>query len=425
MATKYYVGARYVPKFADPIDWNINTAYEALTVVNNNGFSYTSKKNVPAGISITNTEYWVMTGNYNAQISALRDDFDAYVTRTDQAIEDLGEAINYEAYTYFANKRIYIYGDSISSNETGSAFQPVWVRRLAERCPNTTVIMNYSEPGRYLTGVGGACGVISSQESIDADIILIFAGVNDWRHGVQIGDVSSNDITTIIGSLQVARSAIIQKCPTAKVFLMSPLKTYETNYPADHIATMPLILYRNVMRAFCGKYGWSYIDGFGAPMLDPENTTMHDLYQPDGLHCYPAYTNILCDYIANAFMNGSMPHAFNITRINLSPFVDADKFTLNFGYLEVDSEGNYTTVIAGTLKNLVNGNNKIMTLPTYLRDVFTANWTTFDGSGGAVYCFTGTSSGAVNVNPGSNLNSRSIQINGSGKLACSHFRTSV
>ena len=31
--TRQYIGARYVPKFSNPIEWNRNNSYEALTIV--------------------------------------------------------------------------------------------------------------------------------------------------------------------------------------------------------------------------------------------------------------------------------------------------------------------------------------------------------------------------------------------------------
>lgn len=74
MAIRQYIGARYVPKFATPIEWNSALSYEALTIVTHLGNSFTSKKPVPAGIDITNTEYWVNTGNYNAQVEQYRQD---------------------------------------------------------------------------------------------------------------------------------------------------------------------------------------------------------------------------------------------------------------------------------------------------------------------------------------------------------------
>lgn len=63
-----YVGARYVPKFADPIEWDTERGYESLTIVTYKGESYTSKCPVPPGIDIKNTRYWALTGAYNAQV---------------------------------------------------------------------------------------------------------------------------------------------------------------------------------------------------------------------------------------------------------------------------------------------------------------------------------------------------------------------
>ena len=72
MSVREYIGARYVPLFADPIDWDSTKTYEPLTVVYNQGNSYTSRQYVPAGIDISNDVYWAKTGNYNAQIEQYR-----------------------------------------------------------------------------------------------------------------------------------------------------------------------------------------------------------------------------------------------------------------------------------------------------------------------------------------------------------------
>ena len=74
MAIRNYVGARYVPKFADPVEWKANTSYEALVIVTYNNASYTSKIPVPptVGNPAENSTYWVLTGNYNAQVEEYR-----------------------------------------------------------------------------------------------------------------------------------------------------------------------------------------------------------------------------------------------------------------------------------------------------------------------------------------------------------------
>ena len=71
--TQQYIGARYVPVFAEPIEWDINKPYESLTIVTYQGNSYTSKCAVPGGTDITNERYWAKTGDYNAQIAEYRE----------------------------------------------------------------------------------------------------------------------------------------------------------------------------------------------------------------------------------------------------------------------------------------------------------------------------------------------------------------
>ena len=67
-----YIGSRYVPIFADPIEWDIHRSYESLTIVTHDNESYTSKCNVGPGIDITNERYWAKTGAYNAQVEQYR-----------------------------------------------------------------------------------------------------------------------------------------------------------------------------------------------------------------------------------------------------------------------------------------------------------------------------------------------------------------
>lgn len=75
---RQYVGARYVPLFATPIDWSDTREYEPLTIVLYQGNSYTSRQYVPTGIDVTNNEYWALTGNFNAQVEAYRQEVEQY-----------------------------------------------------------------------------------------------------------------------------------------------------------------------------------------------------------------------------------------------------------------------------------------------------------------------------------------------------------
>lgn len=90
MAVRQYIGARYVPLFAGT--WDSATAYEPLSIVQYQGSSFTSRQYVPAGVSIDDTDYWALTGNYNAQIEQYRlevQSFDGRITANSDAIDDV------------------------------------------------------------------------------------------------------------------------------------------------------------------------------------------------------------------------------------------------------------------------------------------------------------------------------------------------
>ena len=98
-----YVGARYVPLFAEPLEWDKTKAYEPLTIVLYKGNSYTSRQYVPVGVELTNESFWAETGNYNAQVEQYRQEvksFDGRITANANAIvketEDRAAAVTAE-----------------------------------------------------------------------------------------------------------------------------------------------------------------------------------------------------------------------------------------------------------------------------------------------------------------------------------------
>lgn len=69
MAVRQYIGNRYVPIIYG--EWTNTVAYEPLTIVTHEGNGYTSKQNVPVGVDISNTNYWVLTTNYDGNFQKL------------------------------------------------------------------------------------------------------------------------------------------------------------------------------------------------------------------------------------------------------------------------------------------------------------------------------------------------------------------
>ena len=77
-----YVGHRYVPKIFG--EWDKTNIYEPLSIVQYQGNSFTSRQFVPSGVELTNEEYWVSTGNYNAQVEQYRQEVRNLETEIDK-----------------------------------------------------------------------------------------------------------------------------------------------------------------------------------------------------------------------------------------------------------------------------------------------------------------------------------------------------
>ena len=96
MATRQYIGARYVPIFDG--DWDNTKDYDPLVIVSYQGNSYTSRTFVPAGTAITNETYWALTGNYNAQVEAYRQEVQTLENDFTKLREDIGYYVTPEMF---------------------------------------------------------------------------------------------------------------------------------------------------------------------------------------------------------------------------------------------------------------------------------------------------------------------------------------
>nr|DAL88108.1 MAG TPA: hypothetical protein [Bacteriophage sp.] len=215
MAVTQYIGARYVPLFADPIQWDSAKTYEPLTIVYNEGNSYTSRQYVPSGIQIDNDAYWALTGNYNAQIEQYRAEVAAYdkrikVVETDTAqlktdtaqLENSLNAITpfdsvptmdsskgitsagvYNALQKLvegASKRIVVIGDSWVMSPT--ADYSLWVKLFKQRYPNNVFYTqyDYTSPVKILD-TKNEIDILAADDTFENDSVtdvLMIAGLN-------------------------------------------------------------------------------------------------------------------------------------------------------------------------------------------------------------------------------------------------------
>lgn len=96
MTTRQYIGARYIPVFADPVEWTDERTYEPLTMVQHLGETYMTKQAVPLGVQLPDTsqgeesnDYWVHMSNWNAQVETYRQEVLQYNGRISTLENDL------------------------------------------------------------------------------------------------------------------------------------------------------------------------------------------------------------------------------------------------------------------------------------------------------------------------------------------------
>lgn len=109
MAIKKYIGARYAPKFMGA--WDKSSEYAALSVVYTNEQSYVSRKTVPANTEITNTEFWIKSADWNAQVAQYNQNVEQYQANVERYNQ------NVETYTQAVDQ---FYADTLHSYDTKS-----------------------------------------------------------------------------------------------------------------------------------------------------------------------------------------------------------------------------------------------------------------------------------------------------------------
>ena len=249
MATRQYIGARYVPKFYEngngSAEWTANTAYEPLTIVTRNGNSYTSKKAVPAtaGAPEAAPEYWASTGIYNQQIDVYREEVAEVAERMTAVESDL---------SLIKNRRFIFMGDSWYHYTTGASYTHFMdmVYSALNLQPGTDYyelasggygFIGDENLGRTWLSLLQAATIASPETITD---IYVFGGVNDRPY-------TYDQITTAIGTFC---NYCKTNFPNATVHIgcISWTAVSQTN---RIIAEIILPAYRN-----CSQYGAQYIE---------------------------------------------------------------------------------------------------------------------------------------------------------------------
>lgn len=108
-------------------EWDITKSYPENSIVVDGNIGYISIKPVPAGIAITNTEYWVEVANYTAQMANLGNRVTALetdVAALDAAVGNFESAISSKQSLLMPGTKIYCVGNSYAWGSGGNPVPP-------------------------------------------------------------------------------------------------------------------------------------------------------------------------------------------------------------------------------------------------------------------------------------------------------------
>ena len=136
----------------------------------------------------------------------------------------------------------------------------------------------------------------------DADVIMVFGGTNDFGHGdAPIGESDDRTEETFYGALHCLYTKLIEKYPTKKIIIITPLhrinedSPYGDNKPIEYGT---LKRYVDIIREVAEYYSLPVLDLYKESGLQPKIPVIQQMYMPDGLHPNDAGYKVLTDKIA-------------------------------------------------------------------------------------------------------------------------------
>lgn len=346
MSVREYIGARYIPLFSDPLEWDSTRSYEPLTVVKNQGSSYVSRQYVPEGVAITNEQYWILWADFNAQLEQYRAEvrqFDGRITANADAIADEVEARaaadtalggdiaaetrarqeadstisgNVAALTErvvtLETRKIVIFGDSYglgTHSDSATSGNTSYLPKLQSLMPNADISL-YAQGGigfwraassagkwsgmKFSGMVGAVAQTIAADVRAKVDSVLFQGGWNDGNHYDEQNNADFHN------AIEAAKNAF----PNAKIYV---LYTYGANPPIKLNWARAFQDYQNRAAVEGCVFGESIniVYVLGTASYDDTHPTANQQNYIAGLMCQLLMDGYSGDYWVNRAASGS------------------------------------------------------------------------------------------------------------------------
>ena len=142
----------------------------------------------------------------------------------------------------------------------------------------------------------------------DADVIVIFGGVNDYQHGdAPMGNSNDRTPDTFYGALNFLYSNLRKRYPFAVIVVVTPMHMAGDKKPGGRLpeAEKPFALedYVHAIKETAANYNYPILDLFSRRELDSNDSKVRLKYVPDGIHPnadgHRMIANLLSDFLRN------------------------------------------------------------------------------------------------------------------------------
>ncbi len=233
-------------KYADPIQWNITTQYEANTVVVDpeTGTAYISSQPVPAGVSLSNTDYWSVIFDLSDVVDMLADKVSEAIDEMQATVDEIKAEMGQERQVAFLrNDSEYCLGDCIvlyggpktAVIDFGREADAVTLRSFlkAHNLSKIDYIIFTHYHADHIGG-GGANGFLSflgdSYFDFSETVAYLPHGLLDWSRIVGTGwDTTTQAYQTTIESALTGAGIRIVKPSEGDVVQVSETETFRFN----------------------------------------------------------------------------------------------------------------------------------------------------------------------------------------------------
>lgn len=236
----------------------------------------------------------------------------------------------------------YVLGDSISAEAsiTAGHTKKLYHTYVKEYLGFGKVV-NLARSGHSIgqNSTASSNNVMWQMEKIgsDADLITIFAGVNDRWFNVPLGEPEDTDVTTVYGALNSICIYLVTNFPGKQLLFITPTKEDNAKCASDNTTGVTVEQIAEAVRERCAVYAIDCLDAHARSGIYPLVMTNAGTFTSDRLHLNTNGHKRLAQLLTGHLLGkGSYQYT-----------VPAEMVTLNMDHMTfVNSSASYQTVAA-------------------------------------------------------------------------------